>query len=253
VSNAVKFTAEGAVTLTTRYDPGAGRLRVEVQDTGLGVSPEKQERLFKRFSQVDGSLTRTQGGTGLGLAICKGLVEAMGGSIGVESEAGVGSRFWFEIPAPLARLAETGDEGPDVAQPTFGGVRVLVVDDHPANRELARLFLAGVGAEVTEAYDGEMAAEMAAEMPYDVILMDLRMPKLDGPGSLRRIRGTSGPNDATPILAFTADADSDTADRLEAMGFDDVVAKPLEPATLIAAVARATALVLEPARVSAVR
>jgi PAS domain S-box-containing protein len=241
VSNAVKFTPAGSVTLRTRYDRAEALLRVEVIDTGAGIPEDKLDRLFQRFSQVDGSLTRAQGGTGLGLAICKGLVEAMGGEIGVASRAGEGSRFWFNIPAPLAGM-EAGEAGAPAADRLgFDGVRVLVVDDHATNRELARLFLAGVGAEVSEAADGEEAVEMAAQWPFDVILMDMRMPRLDGPGALKRIREGGGPNDATPILAFTADAATEIEGRLEALGFQGVVAKPLEPGLLIAAVARATA------------
>jgi len=245
VSNAVKFTTTGGVTLRTRYDGPAERLRIEVIDTGAGLTAEQQDRLFKRFSQIDGSLTRAHNGTGLGLAICKGLAEAMGGEIGIESRAGEGSRFWFEIPAPLASLPETAGGAAASDQISFTGVRVLVVDDNAANRELARLFLAGVGAEVAEANDGEQAVRMAAELPYDVILMDLRMPALDGPGALRKIRGSPGPNDFTPMLAFTADADSEARARLSAMGFEGVVAKPVEPGVLIAAVARATAFVAQ--------
>jgi len=243
VGNAVKFTDAGGVTLRTRYDEASGMLSIEVIDTGPGIPPDRHDRLFKRFSQVDGSLTRSHGGTGLGLAICKGLVEAMGGEIGADSRAGEGSRFWFTVPAPLADAADAHIEGQVADQQPVTGVRVLVVDDHPANRELARLILAGIGAEVSEAADGEEAAQLASEWPYDVILMDLRMPRLDGPGALRKIREGAGPNDATPILAFTADADGETAVRLAAMGFQNVVAKPLEPGTLVAAVARATAFV----------
>jgi len=246
VSNAVKFTASGSVTLRTSYDPTGDILSVEVVDTGGGIPESKQAQLFQRFAQIDGSLTRTAGGTGLGLAICKGLVEAMGGQIGVESRAGEGSRFWFRIPAPIsasAAVAETGD-GP--VRPQFDGVRVLVVDDHPTNRELARLFLAAVGAEVTEACDGEEAVELADSWPFDVILMDLRMPRLDGMAALRRIRSGPGPNDATPILAFTADATAELAGSLTSEGFDDVVAKPLEPNALLAAIARATAIDMAP-------
>ena len=241
VSNAVKFTASGSVTLRTGYTATEGLLRVEVSDTGAGISADHQERLFKRFSQIDGSMTRTQSGTGLGLAICKGLAEAMGGRIGMSSEAGVGSTFWFEIPAPRASLPDASvlEEGPDAV--TYGGVRVLVVDDHATNRELARLFLAGVGAEVSEASDGDQAVRMAAALPYDVILMDLQMPVLDGRSALRQIRSNQGPNDATPVLAFTADDCTATKAQLMADGFDDLVSKPVEPASLIAAVARATA------------
>jgi PAS domain S-box-containing protein len=241
VSNAVKFTAEGGVSLRTRYDPSANRLRVEVIDTGGGIAQDKQDCLFKRFSQIDGSLTRTQAGTGLGLAICKGLVEAMGGEIGVESQIGQGSCFWFEIPAAPAQLIEATSKSQVSDQISFAGVRVLVVDDNAANRKLASLFLVGLGVEVTTAEDGLAAVEMAAELPYDTILMDVHMPRLDGPGAFARIRGGAGPNDSTPILAFTADGDSDTRARLLRMGFDDVVEKPVKSALLIAAVARATA------------
>ena len=240
VSNAVKFTASGGVTLRTRYDEVDERLRVEVIDTGAGIPEEKLDRLFQRFSQIDGSLTRTQPGTGLGLAICKGLIEAMGGEVGVDSRPGEGSRFWFSIPAPRAVMTKA-EEGPSASDdwPAFTGVRVLVADDHRTNRELVRLFLAGVGAEVTDACDGEEAALLAADWPFDVILMDLRMPKLDGVGAVRRIRERPGPNDATPILAFTADAEG--MDKLGPLGFQDIVPKPLEPGVLIAAIARASA------------
>ena len=118
-------------------------------------------------------------------------------------------------------------------------IRVLVVDDNAANRELARLFLSGVGAEISEATNGSEAVQMAQALPYDVVLMDIQMPVLDGYGALRQIRGAQGPNDSTPILAFTANADAQSAARLVAAGFDDVVGKPVEPATLIAAVGRA--------------
>lgn len=244
VGNAVKFTEAGGITLRARYRRSNGRLNVEVIDTGPGIAPDRRDRLFKRFSQVDGSLTRSHGGSGLGLAICKGLAEAMGGEIGADSQLGRGSRFWFAIPAQVADTADAATDIPGVELPTFAGIRVLVVDDHAANRELARLILAGIGAEISEAADGEEAVQLAAEWPFDVILMDLRMPRLDGPGALRRIREAPGPNDATPVLAFTADAGTEAAAHLAALGFEEVVAKPLEPGTLIAAVARATAFEL---------
>jgi PAS domain S-box-containing protein len=239
VSNAVKFTTSGGVTLKTAYDDTAQRLSVSVIDTGGGIAQDNLDLLFKRFSQVDGSLTRTNGGTGLGLAICKGLVEAMGGQIGVESVIGQGSRFWFEIPAARAAMDDVAEDQDGGEALSFAGMRVLVADDHPSNRDLARLFLNGVGAEVFEAADGLLAVSMAEEAAYDVILMDVRMPNLDGPGALRQIRAGAGPNRTTPILAYTADADPITAGKLTDRGFQGVVSKPVEPGALISAVARA--------------
>ncbi len=235
VGNAVKFTTVGEVTLCADYDEDAGRLMLEIVDTGPGISPDHIGRLFQRFSQVDGGLNRNHGGTGLGLAICKGIVEAMGGDISAASIIGEGSCFSVIIPAPRAEGAEAAPSGEGVAI-TRPGVRVLVADDHAANRELVRLFLAGIGAEVIEAADGEAAVELAAGHPFDVILMDLRMPGLDGVGALARIRAQDGPNLATPVLAFTADAESASDNRLQAVGFDGVVAKPVDPGQLIAEV-----------------
>lgn len=241
LGNAVKFTTAGSVTLRAGLTPSADRLRLEVVDTGAGIAPDKMALLFQRFSQVDGSLKRAHGGTGLGLAICKGIVEAMGGEIGATSSVGEGSCFWVSLPVVSIAadhvFEEAGVTHEDLA---FSGVRVLVVDDHAANRELAQLFLAGVGAEITEAADGEEAVELALTWPYDVILMDLRMPKLDGLGALEKLRSQHGPNDSTPVLAFTADADAETALRLRTFGFQGVVAKPLAPHELIAAIATAT-------------
>jgi signal transduction histidine kinase/CheY-like chemotaxis protein len=244
VGNAVKFTAQGQVTLKVGYDEatdgGLGRLALEVVDTGPGIPANRLDRLFKRFSQVDGGLDRGHGGTGLGLAICKGIVEAMGGEIGASSVVGKGSRFFLSVPAALAftdapaTVADTGTRTPS-------GLRVLVTDDHPANRELVRLFLASIGAEITEAGDGEMATDLAANQAFDMILMDLRMPKLDGFGAVRRIRASGGLNRATPILAFTADAESAFDGRLVGAGFDGVVAKPVDPGQLMAAISAAAA------------
>jgi signal transduction histidine kinase len=237
VGNAVKFTSDGQVTLRASYDEAAERLTIAVADTGPGIPADRLDRLFKRFSQVDGSLTRGHGGTGLGLAICKGIVEAMGGAIGATSVLGEGSLFSLTIPAARAQgvvAAEAVAEGGHV---TCAGVRVLVVDDHQANRELVMLFLAAIEARVTQAVDGQDAVELAAGQPFDVILMDLRMPRLDGLGALARIRGGDGPNQSTPILAFTADVECVHDGRLEAQGFDGAVAKPVEPGPLIAAIA----------------
>ncbi|MDB5451648.1 MAG: integral rane sensor hybrid histidine kinase [Caulobacteraceae bacterium] len=233
VGNAVKFTEAGHVTLRLAYADAAQRLTLEVADTGPGISADRLDMLFKRFSQVDGSLNRDHGGTGLGLAICKGVVEAMGGQIGVASSTGQGSRFFLDIPAPRIQgyLGETA--AADGEAPVCTGVRVLVTDDHPANRDLVRLFLAAVDADITEAVDGESAVALAATKPFDVILMDLRMPRMDGIAAFNLIRGAPGPNRMTPILAFTADVEGVHDGRLQALGFDGAVAKPLDPVSLI--------------------
>ena len=241
VGNAVKFTDDGSVMLTASWVPATQRLRVVVADTGPGISEAQRGQLFQRFSQVDESATRSHGGAGLGLAICKGLAEAMGGVVGVESEVGRGSRFWFEIPAPkihvqpesIAPAAE-----PEVA--SARGARVLVADDHPANRELARLFLTGLGADVALASDGlEAVAAMQAEV-FDVVLMDVRMPGLDGREAM--LRGRTLPTAPRAVLAYTADGGDREGDvRLLAQGFDGVVAKPVNSDVLAEAVRRALA------------
>ena len=243
LGNAVKFSARGGVTLGVAH--ADGRLRIEIADTGPGLTPEQQVRLFQRFADVDGSLSRKNGGTGLGLSICKGLVEAMGGEIGVSSQRGKGSRFWFEFPAEIVErdTGVSGDAASGASPAATSGIKLLVADDHSANRELVRLFLSGVGVEVTGVDSGVAAIETAEAWPYDAILMDLNMPGMDGPEACRAIRQSAGPNAATPILAFTASAESEVDMRaLTADGFNGIVTKPVDASALIAAVARATAM-----------
>jgi len=233
IGNAIKFTDRGSVRLGVRYE--TGRLHVSIEDTGAGLSGDQRRHLFQRFSQVDASSTRRHGGTGLGLAICKGLVEAMGGEIGVCSRPRKGSCFFFSIDAPVAQQAVVDGGGGGEAF-SLEGVRVLVVDDNALNRELARAILLHLGAEFSEAADGLAAVEAAQALPYDVILLDIRMPGLDGPATLTRIRQEAGPNQDVPILAFSADAE---LERFLALGFDGVVAKPVDPRSLIEAIAKA--------------
>ena len=236
VGNAVKFTETGAVRLQAGYDQANGRLSYAVADSGPGIAPEEAERLFQRFSQVDASTTRRHGGTGLGLAICKGLAEAMGGQIGVETAPGHGSRFWFWVPAEEVSAADdaaTFDSAP-IMPP---GCRVLVADDNVANRDLARCLLEPFGAEVQEAVDGLAAVQLAETQPFDVILMDGRMPGLDGPEAMKQIRAGQGPNRNAPILAFSADVGSTGAPDFLAMGFDGQIGKPLTALDLLTAVA----------------
>jgi len=229
IGNAVKFTETGSITVTAAYDATAERLSVSVRDTGPGIAPENVDLLFRRFSQVDASLTRKHGGTGLGLAICKGLVEAMGGQIGVISVPGEGACFSFDVVAPSTARPRTRAPREAAASPLPTACRVLIVDDNPANRELVNAILTAMGAEVCEAVDGEEGVTAAAAQPFDAILMDLRMPRLDGAQAALRIRGGGGPNAGTPIIAFSADA------RPEALApvFDGSVSKPMTAASLV--------------------
>ena len=178
IGNAVKFTSEGSVRLRMNYEPDSERLCLAIEGTGPGMAPDDLARLFQRFAQVDESTTRKHGGTGLGLAISKGLTEAMGGHIGVTSEPGKGSVFSLFIVAPRAEPPSTSVA---FAAVTLDGVRVLVVDDNAVNREVAQAVLEQFGAEVILADGGETALIAAASMPFDVILLDYRMPQMDGP------------------------------------------------------------------------
>lgn len=240
VGNAVKFTQSGRILLTVAGDAASGRLKVEVSDTGPGMSADQAAGLFRRFAQIDGSATRRAGGTGLGLAICKGLCEAMGGTIGVESRPGEGSRFAFEIDARRIVVADDARATRPAAAPAaagarLSGVEILVADDHSANRELARLFLTGFGAGVTLAEDGRSAVDLAAARRFDLILMDHRMPGMDGQEALRAVR-SGGASQSAPVLAYTADAHVHDARSWRAKGFQGVVNKPLSSSELIQSV-----------------
>ncbi len=226
LGNAVKFTEAGEVRLDARYDATAQTLHITVTDTGPGIPPEDMEKLFKRFSQIDGSSTRAHGGTGLGLAICKGLVEAMGGGIDVSSALGRGSRFSFWIPGPVgeAEIVETED-----LPPAMAGRRVLFADDNLANRQLVHVLLNAVGVDVRLAHDGLEALRLAESESFDAILLDLRMPGLDGEGVARRLRAAEAPGARRPIIAFSAG--SATPALMEV--FDAWVGKPVIPQTLL--------------------
>lgn len=230
IGNGLKFTPSGSVSLNVEYVDG--RLCCEVADTGIGITAEKAERLFQRFSQADASISRTHGGTGLGLAICKGLVERMGGSIGMVSTPGEGSTFWFSLPARVAAVPDAAEADQDAAACDLPE-RILIVDDNPANRELVRAILSSCGATLWEGADGLQAVELAAVERFDVILMDVRMPVMDGVAATRAIRAGDGPNRNTPILAFTAGGDGSDDASLRAAGFSASLAKPVQPAILL--------------------
>ena len=246
VTNAIKFTDEGRVTI--RVKPMAvnrddALLRFEVEDTGVGIPPELRTRLFSAFEQADNSTTRKYGGTGLGLAITRHLAQLMGGEVGVDSSAGVGSTFWFTV------LLKRGAEQPVTSHPPdidaeselrrrFSGRRVLIADDEPVNREVAMFQLEAAGLLVDQAADGAEAVSMAQSNHYSAILMDMQMPTMDGLEATRCIR-RQAVNPATPIVAMTANAFAEDRARCLAAGMNDFLAKPFEPDALFATVYRA--------------
>ncbi|WP_168077011.1 ATP-binding protein, partial [Caulobacter sp. SSI4214] len=210
LANALKFTAQGSVTARLTLGPGAEDLGFEVIDTGIGIAPEVQARLFQRFSQGDSSIRRGYGGTGLGLAISKALVSRMGGEIGVESQLGQGARFWVRLTAQRCDAACVAANGcapaprEAVATPDRAA-RVLLVDDHPMNRELGKALLTLVGCEVDTAEDGAEAVEAVRAGDFDLVLMDVHMPVMDGLAAARAIRALSGRPASVPIIALSAD------------------------------------------------
>ena len=237
LNNAVKFTDEGRIDARLIVEPGdiEDRLRFEIIDTGVGIELDKQALLFQRFSQADSSMSRLHGGAGLGLAICRALVDVMGGKIGVDSVAGRGSCFWIELTAPTAEPIAV-PERPKTTTP--GAARILIVDDHPINLEIGAALLTLVGCEVDVAENGKEAVERATHGDYDVILMDIHMPQMDGLQATRAIKALRTPAGKVPIIAMSADALPRQVERCYAAGMVDHIAKPIQREVLYAKVER---------------
>ena len=238
-SNAVKFTDYGKVRIRVEClarDAQSLRLRFAVTDTGMGIAPKDHARIFEAFEQVDTSPRRTHGGSGLGLAICDGLVHAMGGAISVTSEPGVGSSFAFDLSFARGSELPQADQEVFAANAYFSGSHVLVVEDNSLSRDLLTEMLVDVGCTVDMAEDGIDAIRKARAVVYDLILMDIQMPRLDGLGATRAIRALPE-HQHTPILAITANAFVEDCQQCFAAGMNGHLRKPVTRATLAAELA----------------
>jgi len=239
LSNAMKFTEVGSVSLSVSADEVKKRLRFEVTDTGIGLNQEQQSNLFQSFQQADKSTTRKYGGTGLGLAICKQLVHLMQGEIGVDSESGKGSTFWFEIPllrvsvAEINAFIETHDREAHI---DLKGMRVLAAEDNHVNQMVLARYLRKMNCEVTFANNGRIALDeyQRDANNYDLILMDYEMPELDGMDASQKIRDLEQSNGWAPkaIIMLTAHTLPNTLEKLKLGAVDDILIKPIERKSL---------------------
>jgi CheY-like chemotaxis protein len=247
LGNAVKFTERGSISLTaTARQLGQGNieLSVEVADTGIGIAADQQQSIFEAFRQADGSVTRRFGGTGLGLAISARLAGMMGGKITVQSEPGQGSVFTLTVRASLppaeaslkSGKAEAGGEG------VPAGLRILLAEDNEVNRRLVELLMRRHGHQVVSVGDGRRAVEKVGQQSFDLVLMDVQMPEMDGLEATRQIRNLErAVGGRVPILALTANAMKGDENICLEAGMDGYVAKPFEADKLIAAIKKAAA------------
>ena len=238
IGNACKFTVQGGVTVTLRATGAAGaeQLSVEVTDTGPGLSEEQSSQLFQRFHQVDRGINRKHGGTGLGLAICSEIVKLMHGRIGVRSQPGGGSTFWFDIPLAIAapsapendlRPADAGDHA----------WNVLLVDDHAANRRMIKALILPFAAHVEQAVNGAEAIAACMKSRFDLVIMDIQMPDMDGVTTTRTLRAQCPLNADTPVIALTATNKNRLLDDGAEGLFAQILAKPIDPRKLYSALA----------------
>ncbi len=237
IGNAVKFTSDGGVTvgLKTLGRGDERRLRLEIRDTGIGISAETQGALFTRFHQADATTTRRFGGTGLGLAITRTLVELMGGEVGVHSVEGQGSIFWVDLPgAQIAAPAPIEGEAGDWLE----GLKILVVEDNATNRLIATKMLENLGAAVETAENGALGVAAVKCMAFDLVFMDVQMPVMDGVTAAKAIRGLEAPAGRVPIIAMTANVMAHQLGEYHRAGMNGAVSKPLSPAAIIAQIAK---------------
>ncbi len=241
VSNAIKFTHAGGVTVTASWQPredGAGLVAIRIADTGIGISADAANRLFAVFQQADNSTTRRFGGTGLGLAISRKLARLMGGDIALESEEGKGSVFIFSFEAEEAssdmQIAKAAEARPATDTSSLAGLSVLVVDDNALNRKVVRLLLAPFEARIVEAENGVEALARLNETSFDIVLLDVHMPVMDGQEAIGRIRTSGAAWAGIPVIALTADAMSGDRERFLRMGMSGYTSKPVDRDALLA-------------------
>jgi len=242
VSNALKFTAAGEVRLNIE-DGADDHVRFTVTDTGVGFEPAQRERIFGRFHQADGSITRRFGGTGLGLTISRDLADLMGGSLDCVSQPGAGSRFWFEIPLPTVDAGQSGEVPVPHNEESTVPLRILLADDHPANRKVVEILLAGTGADLVGVADGSEALEAFRGGGFDLVLMDMQMPVMDGLTATAEIRAFERERgwDRTPLLILTANAMPEHIEAGRKAGSDGHLAKPVTMASLFAGITQVLA------------
>lgn len=232
MSNAVKFTAQGSITVrvASRDEDGRHRIEIVVIDTGPGVAPQDLDRVFMPFDQLNARVAREHGGSGLGLVISRELSRLMGGDLTLESRPGEGAQFRFTLEVePTSEPAADGEGG------SISGARVLVVDDHVVNRRAVELILEPFGVHATLAESGERGLELLGSEVFDVVLMDVYMPGMDGRETTRQLRASSGPNRDIPVVAVTASATVKDWEACRAAGMNAHVAKPIDPGELYAA------------------
>jgi CheY-like chemotaxis protein/anti-sigma regulatory factor (Ser/Thr protein kinase) len=245
IGNAIKFTKDGRITVEVERIPRSDKVEIRVTDTGVGIAPEDHDRIFSEFVTLDTRYARDVEGTGLGLAIVRRLCHLMQGEVGVESEPGQGSVFWVRLPLPPVRDAAVHEglndsDAPMQLPDSATAARVLLVEDNEINCLVAREMLASLGCHVTEARDGQTAITCANAESFDLILMDISMPGMNGLDAAAAIRSACGPNKLTPIVAITAHEPSADLSRFRKAGISEVVIKPFGKQALRALLVRFT-------------
>ena len=235
VSNATKFTENGEITLRARLlekTNKKARLRLSVVDNGIGIPKNKQKSIFKKFTQASKSTSSKYGGTGLGLNISQRLVKLFKSELKLESEEGKGSEFYFELELPVSSRQKLKSKKLKVLKDSLENMKILVAEDNELNAQIVQRLGSMWGAEIHLAMDGKEAVEKSQEQPFDIILMDLEMPRMRGPEASAKIKSDSGPNQKTPVYAMTAYAYSSLNEMEESQYFDGLVTKPLNAARL---------------------